>query len=306
MKYALLATTALVSACAATPDVRPYAMPESAAVSPFQDVYGTGKKHLMADRAGLAIVYFEQSLAIDPFSVAALNAIGAAYDQLLRFEIAKLYYMRALDIEPNGADTLNNMATSAAMAGDREAAAKLFARAAGLAPDDPTIRGNMRLADATTSKDDREEADDDRPRIERTGVAELTLTIPAANAQAINTLMDAFRAQESGNRFVVPTSLNGAVGPMQLMPATFRRYAKPGEDIRNPHDNTTVARRLVADLRAKYGRDTARIAVAYFSGAGNVASLSSATPWIKDRADKNGKNVSSYVQNIRDRLKGKG
>src|SRR5262249_35040805 len=83
--------------------------------SPFQDAYETGKKHLMADRAGLAIVYFEQSLAIDPFSVAALNAIGAAYDQLFRFEIAKLYYMRALDIEPNGADTLNNMATSAAM-----------------------------------------------------------------------------------------------------------------------------------------------------------------------------------------------
>src|SRR5262249_16839226 len=59
MKYALLATTVLVSACAGTPDVRPYAMPQNAAVSPFQDAYETGKKHLMADRAGLAIVYFE-------------------------------------------------------------------------------------------------------------------------------------------------------------------------------------------------------------------------------------------------------
>jgi hypothetical protein len=115
---------------------------------------------------------------------------------------------------------------------------------------------------------------------------------------------NAIFGQESGNSNAAPTSANGAVGPGQLMPSTFAQYAKPGENINNPADNRAVSQRVLADLHAKTGGDPARMAVGYFSGPGNIAPAGSPTPWIHDTADANGKTVSSYVQDITQRLGG--
>jgi hypothetical protein len=112
----------------------------------------------------------------------------------------------------------------------------------------------------------------------------------------------AILGQESGGNPNAPTSANGAVGQFQIMPDTFARYAKPGEDINNPADNAAVGKRILADLQQKYPNDPARVAVAYFSGEGNVSPKGSPTPYIRDTQDANGKSVSSYVADVTGRL----
>lgn len=189
MKYAAFIAALLVAGCTGTmPDIRPLPMPTTAQTSPFDSAYQTGKTYLMTDRVGLAIVMFQKALAYNPMSVAALNAIGAAYDQLHRPEVAKTYYLQALAIEPNGADTLNNMAVSAALAGDEAAAQGLFARAAKLDPANPTIRDNLQVAGMTPEEPANlaeDDADPNRPQLVRTGLTEVTLAIPGVVVQTL-------------------------------------------------------------------------------------------------------------------------
>lgn len=115
-------------------------------------------------------------------------------------------------------------------------------------------------------------------------------------------IYSAIYAQESGSGSNPTTSVTGARGGMQIQPATFAQYAKPGENIDNPADNQAVGRRIIDDLSAKSGGDPARIAVGYFSGAGNIAPPGSPTPWKVDKADPTGKTVSSYVADVTRRL----
>lgn len=115
-------------------------------------------------------------------------------------------------------------------------------------------------------------------------------------------IYDAIYAQESGSGRNISTSVTGARGGMQIQPATFKQYAKPGESIDNPADNQAVGRRIIDDLSAKAGGDPARIAVGYFSGPGNIAPPGSPTPWKQDRADPTGKTVSSYVGDVMRRM----
>lgn len=108
--------------------------------------------------------------------------------------------------------------------------------------------------------------------------------------------------QESGNNPNAPTSIDGAVGQSQIIPATFARFALPGEDIHNPQDNLAVGQRYRDYLKTRFNNDPARVATAYFSGEGNVAGPDSPTPWIKDRQDGNGKTVSGYVSDVLGRI----
>ena len=184
MRHALaLASGLLLAACSTStfPEIRPLPVQKTAAASPFDDAYQKGKNHLLADRFGLAIVAFEKALRIDPVSVAALNALGAAYDELRRPEVAKTYYFKALAIEPNSADTMNNIAISASLVGDEPAARQWFSRAVALDPHNSVIFDNARRADGETvaALPDEPVVDDLRPRIERTGFEEVTLTLPA-------------------------------------------------------------------------------------------------------------------------------
>ena len=117
-------------------------------------------------------------------------------------------------------------------------------------------------------------------------------------------LPTAILGQESANRDDVPNSVDGAVGPGQVMPKTFAAYAQPGEDINNPADNRRVSGRILEDYNQRYGGDVARAAVAYFSGPDNVAPPGSPTPYKRDLKDGNGKSTSAYVNDIVGRLGG--
>jgi Flp pilus assembly protein TadD len=177
----LLATALLTSACAdALPEIRPLAGQPTTDILPFDNFYAAGKVHLTANRVGLAVVMFQRALAIDPLSVAALNAIGTAYDELHRPDLAGGYYAKALTIEPNSADTLNNMAVSAAMTGNQDQARELIAHALRIDPANYAIRQNAGLVGVIGIPIlPAQIADDDRPSIERTGISEVTLTIPS-------------------------------------------------------------------------------------------------------------------------------
>ena len=105
-------------------------------------------------------------------------------------------------------------------------------------------------------------------------------------------------SQESSANPDTPDSSAGAIGASQIMPKTFARFAKPGEDIHNPQDNLVVGQRYRDYLTNRFGNDPARIATAYFSGEGNVAPPDSATPWIKDKPDTDGTLTSDYVKNV--------
>lgn len=128
-----------------------------------------------------------------------------------------------------------------------------------------------------------------------------SLPTPAATG-----LKQAIQTQEwSGDPTKAPTSVTGAVGPGQIQPETFKRYAKAGEDINNPSDNMAVRDRIIDDLSQKYNGDVARVATAYFSGEANVAPAGAATPWLEDRKDPTGKSVSSYVADVSNRMGGR-
>lgn len=110
--------------------------------------------------------------------------------------------------------------------------------------------------------------------------------------------------QESGGNPNAPTSIDDARGIGQIIPATFNQYARPGEQIGNPSDNLAVSKRIIADYYQRYNGDAQRVAVAYFSGPGNVAPQGATTPYIRDAADGNGKRTSAYVADVSNRMNG--
>ena len=124
----------------------------------------------------------------------------------------------------------------------------------------------------------------------------------AAGANPIDLVSAAILGQESGNNSNVGASVSGATGPGQIEPGTFAQYARPGESISDPNANRAVHRRIIEDYMRRYNGDTARVAVAYFSGPGNVAPAGSPTPYIRNAADGNGKTTASYAQDVSGRI----
>lgn len=111
-------------------------------------------------------------------------------------------------------------------------------------------------------------------------------------------IVDAIYDEESSSGKNAKTSVDGAIGPMQIMPGTFKQYALAGENINNPEDNKKVGKRILDDANKKFPNDPARAAVFYHSGEGNVSPIGSPDPWKRDVADGNGKHVSQYVSDI--------
>jgi len=88
-----------------------------------------GKKHLQQDRYGLALESFKKAYAKAPSSVRVLNAIGAAYDNLGRSDLAEGYYKQALVIEPESLQTMNNLGYSLMLQGRNSEALPFLAHA---------------------------------------------------------------------------------------------------------------------------------------------------------------------------------
>ena len=190
----LLGTTLCLGACmgGGLPTIRPTPVQATSHETMSERAYSEGKAHLAEGRAGLAIIAFERAVRLDPLSVNALNGIGAAYDDLKRYDIALGYYKRALLLAPQNADTTNNIAVSLRLAGD-VTASEWFARAAKLDPANDTIAANVVQArtDDEANRNVRgaapQEAKDSTPAItidasmptlQRSGASEFQLELP--------------------------------------------------------------------------------------------------------------------------------
>lgn len=109
------------------------------------DAYASGKENFAAGRLGLALVDFQRALQEQGPSVERLNALGATYDRLSRFDLADRAYRQALALDPNAVPTLNNIGYSYLLRGRPDLAAAYLAKAQSLAKDDQTIGANLAL-----------------------------------------------------------------------------------------------------------------------------------------------------------------
>jgi hypothetical protein len=199
-KPLLLGTAVWLCSCTTDgPQIRPVVSQLNEGTTPFARAYQEGRTELASGHSGLAIVAFERALRIDPTSVKAMNGIGAAYDDLKRYDIAQRYYQQALRAEPHNPDTLNNIAVSLQLAHD-PTASEWFQQAAQADPANPVIKANIAVAQAEGSKQaapvqeaadtasDGPTTDDGRPVLERSGLSEFQLTVskkPVAQGETI-------------------------------------------------------------------------------------------------------------------------
>lgn len=138
------------------------------------------------------------------------------------------------------------------------------------------------------------------------GVADQSFAMTAQKlenppARPTASLKQALLEQESGDK---------GPNPYQVQQATWDQWKNeglvhPGEEYGDPNAIRTVGDRAVDKYSAQY-EDPARVAVAWFSGPGNVAPAGSATPFLVDKSDRNGKTVSSYVEDVTNRLGSQG
>jgi tetratricopeptide (TPR) repeat protein len=110
------------------------------------DSYTGGKENFAAGQFGLALVNFQKALEEQGPSVDRLNALGATYDQLSRFDLADRAYRQALVLDPESAQTLNNIGYSYLLRGRADLASAYLAKAQSLAKGDSRIGANLALA----------------------------------------------------------------------------------------------------------------------------------------------------------------
>jgi hypothetical protein len=115
------------------------------------DAYASGKQHFAAGRLGLALTDFQRALQEQGPSIERLNALGATYDRLSRFDLADRAYRQALALDPNAPQTLNNLGYSYMLRGRADLASAYLARAQSVAKSDPVIGSNLTRAKETLS-----------------------------------------------------------------------------------------------------------------------------------------------------------
>src|SRR3954463_3455562 len=74
--------------------------------------------------------------------------------------------------------------------------------------------------------------------------------------------------QESGSGKNTKTSNAGAVGGMQIIPATFKSVADKDWDINDPTQNARAGVRYIKQLYEQAGGDPALTAAGYYGGPG--------------------------------------
>lgn len=100
--------------------------------------------------------------------------------------------------------------------------------------------------------------------------------------------------ESSGNPNAV--SPQGAKGTAQIMPNTFKQYAKAGESFNNDEDRRTVAKRYLQHLGEITNWDAHKMAQGYIAGPGGIG---------KNRTDSLGTKTQDYASQVLARV-GKG
>jgi Transglycosylase SLT domain len=124
--------------------------------------------------------------------------------------------------------------------------------------------------------------------------------LPLDSNKSIDSLVSAITRVESGGNTEAKSS-QGARGSMQIMPATFKQYAKAGENYENDSDRRAAAIRKIRDDFAYYDGDTAKTAAAYLGGRGAVRKDGTIRD---DVSDALGTTPVKYANMVTSRMKG--
>lgn len=107
--------------------------------------------------------------------------------------------------------------------------------------------------------------------------------------------------QESGSGKNTKTSNAGAVGGMQIIPATFNRMADKGWAIDNPEQNARAGVRYIKALHEKSGGDPALTAAGYYGGEGGMEKARNGIA-VSDPRNPRAPNTLQYGQQVAARL----
>ena len=107
--------------------------------------------------------------------------------------------------------------------------------------------------------------------------------------------------QESGSGRNTKTSNAGAVGGMQIIPATFDRMSDPGWDISDPVHNARAGVRYVKHLYDRSGGDTQLTAAGYYGGEGGQDKAAQGIA-VADPRNPQAPNTLEYAQQVAGRM----
>lgn len=107
--------------------------------------------------------------------------------------------------------------------------------------------------------------------------------------------------QESGSGKNTKTSNAGAVGGMQVIPATFSRMADQGWDINNPEHNARAGVRYIKTLHERAGGDPALTAAGYYGGEGAIDKARNGIA-VSDPRNPKAPNTLQYGEQVVSRL----
>lgn len=107
--------------------------------------------------------------------------------------------------------------------------------------------------------------------------------------------------QESASGANTKTSNAGAVGGMQIKPATFADVADPGWDINNPVDNARAGIRYLKQGYDASGGDPTLTAVHYYGGPGGMLKAAQGVA-VADPKNPGAPNTLQYAQQVTGRL----
>ena len=108
--------------------------------------------------------------------------------------------------------------------------------------------------------------------------------LPPAFVESVALVESAFRPEA--------ISPKGAIGIMQLMPATAKAL---GADPHDPRENVEAGTRLLRDLLVKYDGDVVKALSAYNAGEGAVARYRGLPPYAETRSYVN-KVIGAYIK----------
>lgn len=118
------------------------------------------------------------------------------------------------------------------------------------------------------------------------------------------TLADLARSiyqQESSSGRNTKTSNRGAVGGMQVIPATFQRVADPGWNIADPVQNARAGVRYLRMLHEQSGGDPKLTAAGYYGGEGAIPKARAGVA-VRDPVNPNAPNTIQYGEQVAARL----
>lgn len=107
--------------------------------------------------------------------------------------------------------------------------------------------------------------------------------------------------QESGSGKNTKTSNAGAVGGMQIIPATFNRMADKGWSIDDPTQNARAGIRYIKLLHDKAGGDPALTAAGYYGGEGAIPKAKAGIA-VSDPRNPNAPTTLQYGQQVAARI----